>query len=285
MHKSNLEGQRFGKLVVQEYAGNDSNGRTLWKCLCDCGNEKTVSAKRLRSGAVKSCGCLIHNPQFVDLVGKRFGRLVVEKMQSRKAGIVKWECICDCGKRTVVDSHCLVRGQTRSCGCLKREIASDRFRNTDSKNENNGNFKHGMSHKPLHLIWSSMRQRCNNPKSDAFKNYGGRGISVCKEWDESFVQFCKWALDNGYSCGLTIDRINNDGNYEPSNCRWVDRKAQNNNTRRTIRLTVFGKSGSCAEIARLYNVPYEKLRYFASKEGDVERFLREGGYLQDVTDD
>lgn len=96
--------------------------------------------------------------------------------------------------------------------------------------------------------------------------------------------FCKWATENGYADGLTIDRINNDGNYEPSNCRWVSRKEQTNNTRRTIRLTVLGNTGSCSEIAKKYNAPYEKLRYYVNKGGDAETFLREGGYLQDATD-
>lgn len=256
----------------------------MWLCRCDCGNMKTISARCLRRGGVKSCGCLVHKPQFTDLTGIKFGRLLVERMHSRDNGIVKWECVCDCGKKTIVDGHCLKKGTTRSCGCLKREAAADRCRNYDSKRENNGNYKHGLSHRPLYCIWSGMRQRCQNPKSPAFKNYGGRGISVCKEWDESFDVFCKWATENGYADGLTIDRINNDGNYEPSNCRWVSRKEQTNNTRRTIRLTVLGNTGSCSEIAKKYNAPYEKLRYYVNKGGDAETFLREGGYLQDATD-
>lgn len=163
---------------------------------------------------------------FTDLTGKRFGRLVViERSGTETNGAVKWLCRCDCGCTTVVRSYRLRKGITKSCGCYMREVSARMH-----------GEPHGCSNDRLYGVWRSMKARCNRQTHHKYKDYGGRGITVCNEWSRSFTKFREWALDNGYDYNApygqcTLDRINVDGNYEPSNCRWVDSKTQANNQR------------------------------------------------------
>lgn len=169
--------------------------------------------------------------KFIDLTNRRFGRLVVIKdtgLKNRDRRHI-WLCKCDCGQMVEVSSHEL-GSRTNSCGCLKKETIS------------NLNKSHGLSHSRLFNIWRLMKQRCTNLNCKAYKNYGGRGIVVCDSWFNSFSNFCEWAINNGYADNLTIDRFNNDGNYEPDNCRWVNMKTQNNNRRNNHRITYKGKT-------------------------------------------
>lgn len=159
----------------------------------------------------------------VNAIGQRFGRLtVIEETTERKAGSICWICKCDCGNITNPISYtALKRGHTKSCGCWSKEKHKEVF------------TKHGLFGSRLYKIWCGIKERCSNPNRKEYKNYGGRGISVCEEWQNDFKTFYAWALANGYSDNLSIDRINNDGNYEPSNCRWATRKEQQNNRRNT----------------------------------------------------
>lgn len=168
-----------------------------------------------------------------NLIGKKFGRLVViafdeERTSDRR---YKWICKCDCGNIKSVSGRSLKNGYTKSCGCITR-------RSYDAKSR-------------LYHIWIGMRSRCNSPKSDAYKNYGGRGIRVCDEWNNDFEIFQRWAIENGYASDLTIDRIDVDGDYEPLNCRWITRDEQAKNKRNNNSICIDGDERIIADWERI----------------------------------
>lgn len=171
-----------------------------------------------------------------NLIGERFGRLtVISKNGKTKWGNVTWKCACDCGKTVIIPVGHLKSGHTKSCGCLAYDMHVEQL-------ETHGYTTGG---KPrTFTIWRGMKARCLNPKSISYKNYGARGISICHEW-RSFKAFHEWAIANGYSDGLQLDRIDNDGNYCPNNCRWVTRTENARNTRATHLITLNGKT-QCA---------------------------------------
>lgn len=184
-----------------------------------------------------------------DMANQRFGRLlVVERADNDKYGNAMWLCKCDCGKTVVVKGQSLRRGDTLSCGCYHEDEVACRF------------TKHGQSRTRLYHTWQYMKRRCYNPKHKHYSYYGGRGIVVCDEWLSSYENFMQWAISNGYSDDLTLDRIDSDGNYEPNNCRWVSRKVQQNNRSGVLYFTINGETRSLMQWCEIYNVPHERTR-------------------------
>lgn len=205
-------------------------------------------------------------------IGDRFGKLVVIGNSSPSHGERTYICKCDCGKEKNAKSSALYHQITTSCGCMKGE------------NVRNGLFKaHGC--KPFHNIHitrlrQNMITRCYRKNTKSYKDYGDRGIKICDEWLNSYDAFEKWCFENGWKENLEIDRIDNNGNYTPENCRFVT-KLDNCNNRRTSRMiTVFGETMSLANTARKYNVKYSKLQYLLDKgtppEIAVERLQNNG---------
>lgn len=191
-----------------------------------------------------------------DLSGKKFGRVTVVKRVENKNNRVAYLCKCDCGNEFVTLSQRLVSGCTKSCGCLNREKASKRITKI--------NKTHGFSHTRLYEIWKNMRSRCLRTYNTAYKNYGGRGIKICKEWDD-FQSFHDWAYANGYSETLTIDRIDVNGDYCPENCRWISLEQQANNRRTNHFVVHNGERKSIAEWANELGFPYSKMKYRIQK--------------------
>lgn len=172
-----------------------------------------------------------------NLAGKQFGDLLVlkraENSKNRKA---QWFCKCKCGAETIVRSDHLKSGATKSCGCDK-------------------NIKHGLSKTRPYIIWRGIIARCYRTDNHDYADYGGRGIKVCDEWKDDFLSFNEWAMNNGYSDKLTIDRIDTNGNYEPSNCRWISSKKQALNRRNTILIEYKGKEISLSDLSTKLNLP------------------------------
>ena len=197
-----------------------------------------------------------------DLTGKRFGRLnIVSYKGNDKYGRATWTCKCDCGSTKIILGSSLTHGYTTSCGCYNREILR------------NKQLKHDKSNTKLYKVWQAMKTRCYNENFIYYSNYGGRGIKMCDEWKNNFAAFCSWSIANGYEDGLTIDRINVDGNYEPSNCRWITRTQQNNNMRKNIFIEYNGKKQTITEWATELNLNRTALYYRIKRGWDAEKAL------------
>lgn len=197
-----------------------------------------------------------------DLTGKRFGRLVVLRMadERSKDNCVQWICRCDCGTVKAISTHNIKR--VHSCGCYKDEVFK------------RDHVTHGQSDTNLYHVWASMKGRCKNKNNPAYKNYGGRGITVCEEWLD-FSNFYEWSMSNGYGDNLSIDRIDNDGNYEPDNCRWITLQEQQNNKRTNKFIRYKGEVKTPSEWAHLYGVNAKMVCQRVALGWDIERALTE----------
>lgn len=180
------------------------------------------------------------NGNTINLIGQKFGKLTVIRYDHTNKNGAYWLCRCDCGKEKIVCAHSLKTGHVSSCGCLR--FSADNH-----------------SKERLYTTWKDMLRRCFNPKCKSYPNYGGRGITVCNEWKSSYLNFKSWALHSGYTDSLTIDRIDSNGNYEPSNCRWVTLKVQENNTRKNRFLEYHGISHTVSEWANILEISYPAL--------------------------
>ena len=161
--------------------------------------------------------------KLIDYTGQRFGRLTVVRQLPAIQHRARWLCRCDCGAEVITRAESLRRGHVKSCGCLRRDLARAKASTID-----------GHYYEKLHGVWNSMKQRCFNQSSKDFKYYGALGVTVCQAWAEDYLTFRKWALDHGYKDGLSIDRIDPFGNYEPNNCRWITIQDQQKNKRKSI---------------------------------------------------
>jgi hypothetical protein len=250
-----LVGKKFGRLKVLAFAETKKiNGKT--KRQCDCGKTVEVLGVNLTKASkpTRSCGCLRSktrvaiNSQPKDLVGKRFGRLTVVRFLGSKTSNRTnktshwWLCECDCGATKELKTAYLTRNDrpTRSCGCIQSEcvIKANTIHGGTSKFLEYGKY--------LYNLWRNIKQKCYDANSISYKNYGGRGINMYREWIDDYPTFEKWVVENlGHRLeGYSLDRINNNGNYEPGNLRWVDRSAQENNSRKTRKMVAqFTKTG------------------------------------------
>lgn len=177
-----------------------------------------------------------------DLTGKRFNKLVVlHRVENGNGDKSRWKCVCDCGNETTVSGVNLKTGAVKSCGCLRHMK-----HNT-----------HHLSNTRLYRIWNGMKNRCYLKTHHAYSYYGAIGITVCDEWKDSFESFYNWAISNGYSENLTIDRINNSNGYYPGNCKWVTMEEQVNNRRSCIRITYNGETKNLMQWCKLLDLPYK----------------------------
>lgn len=182
-----------------------------------------------------------------DLTGQKFALLTVLSKAESINGKAYWNCVCECGNKTTVSGTNLRSGFVKSCGCLRKKPK----------------LTHHLSGTRLYRIWNAIVQRCNNKNHWAYKYYGAKGITVCKEWESNFINFYEWAISNGYSEDLTIDRVDNNDCYCPKNCRWVNRKVQSNNRSFCKMIEYNGKTQSlmqwCEELSLNYKLIYSRI--------------------------
>lgn len=263
-------GETFGNLTIIKELPQKvfPNGKAyrMFECKCSCGNITNVLLQNLTRGHSTTCGhCGRISKERTVSEGDVFGRLTVikeveselRKDGSRKRNIL---CKCTCGNNKVVPLFSLLRGESRSCGCLARELLLQR------------SITHGLAKKhPLYTVWKGIKQRCLNSKSHAFKDYGGRGIELCEEW-LSFDNFYNWCINNGWDKGKTIDRINNDMGYSPNNCRFVTMLEQNRNKRNNKSVEYNGRKwNSLAGFCEYYKLPYHRVQQQLCRGWSLEK--------------
>lgn len=191
-----------------------------------------------------------------DMIGKKFGKLtIIEECKERdKFGNKIYKCKCDCGNFVKIRGNGLKTGNNRSCGCLR-------------------GVNHGKTKEPLYWVWCSIKQRCYNHNDHRYGDWGGQGITMCYEWCNNFKTFYDWSMKNGYKKGLQIDRINNDGNYEPDNCRWVDRKTQARNKRNCKYYTINGGTHCLSEWCDILGLKYTTVNQRLHRGWNIEKAL------------
>ena len=248
-----LTGEVINGIKIIKEAGRDNKNKVKWLCICpECGEEFVTLSSSLVNSSVKRCPkcskedrvkrmreITINRREELEtsIIGNQYGNLIVteKSLKKNKAGKSLWICLCTaCGNTTELSLSQLKYRKT--CGCIRP------------------NTKHGLKNHRLYHIWGGMKARCNNPNSNCYKDYGERGISVCDEWNNNFVSFYEWAVSHGYKDDLTIERVNVNKGYEPSNCTWIPKSEQPNNTRKTKRITCNGETLNIAQWAKKLKV-------------------------------
>lgn len=184
-----------------------------------------------------------------DIVGKKFGKLKVISFSEKRNGRAYWNCLCDCGNYCIIERSALICGKTKSCGCYKIQRARE------------ANITHGQRYTRLYSIYNKMIQRCYNKNNPKYKNYGMRGILICDKWLNNFTEFYNWAINNGYTDKLTIERINVNKGYEPANCKWIPAKEQAKNRTTNIIITISGEKDILSEWCKKFAINYKKANY------------------------
>ena len=253
--KLDLIGYKFGMWSIINDA-KSKGGRTFWVAKCECGEIKEVPTDALRKGRSKSCGCNTYH-YFNDLTGRKIGELeILRRTENNISKPTMWLCKCSCGNEKEILGKDILSGHTKSCGCLRKKVTGNKSRT------------HGLSKTTLYNIHNSMKSRCNGNNKD----YGGRGITVCDEWKSSYENFHAWAMTNGYKKGLTIERIDVNGNYEPSNCCWIPSNEQQKNRRTVIHIKYKNETKTMAEWARFFEANHSTIQYHL-KNGTVNDFF------------
>lgn len=251
-----ITGLVFGRLTALYQIDRKAERVHYWHCLCTCGNTTDVLKGSLTSGTTKSCGCGCVSIR--DITGLVSGRLTVlyQTQKRNRQGTYYWHCQCECGNTTDVPKYNLVTGHSKSCGCLREEI----------------NTKHGCSTKPLCKVLYGMIARCYNLNDVSYRHYGERGITVCQEWLDSPRAFIEWGEANGYKKGLQIDRMDNDGNYEPSNCRFVTCKENTANRRCTVYVLLNNEKTPATYAAVELGIPIDTIYRWVKKKRVSDKY-------------
>lgn len=260
MRAVNEVGNVYSRLKVISFA-DSLRGAVRWNCICECGNSVIVEGCDLRSAHTKSCGCLIGGGK--NEIGKRYGRLIVKSLSDMrsKEKRLHWVCLCDCGVTTIVSGKDLRSGHTVSCGCygLTKSLTHGHCSNKIHTREYNA--------------WNAMKERCGNPKTSFYHRYGGRGITICDRWINSFENFLE---DMGPKPdGTSLDRKDVNGAYSKSNCRWATSIEQANNTTRSRILSFNGLTMTVSQWARHIGVGPVTLFGMLRAGWTIERCLTE----------
>lgn len=266
-------GEIYGTLQVVSFDEEETTTRTIrygkktncWKCKCiKCGYEVTKPLSELiHNKKVGNSGC--RQCMHVDLTGQRTGRLTVlylDEEMTKKKKRQYWVCQCDCGNIVTIIETALTstrdyRPPTQSCGCLQKEMTSKAHLGLGAW----GGASSNPQTERLYKIWDGMHRRCYDSTNKRYNRYGDRGIIICDEWVNDFNAFKEWAYANGYQDDLTIDRIDYNGNYEPSNCRWATIKEQCNNKEGNVWITYNNETHTISEWSDITGIPYKRLYY------------------------
>lgn len=217
--------------------------------------------------------------KIIDLTGRRFGRLVALEFVGRKNGRTLWKCICDCGKESITAYSNLMSGNTKSCGCLEKANLEYFQRHSYRRKSAGIDFSENLDKHPLYGLWSSMLTRCYNKNSAHYNSYGGRGIKVCDRWQPGNLGFEHFVNDMGArpSKMYTLDRINNDGDYCPENCRWATITQQANNKQKSVIIYYAGKRVYLKKLCQILGLNYSRVAHQIQKGFDINTIISNNG--------
>jgi len=263
-------GRKFNLLtVIDAVSERNSVGRVMWLCKCDCGEECVREGVKLRNGTSKSCGCLNH--VVVDILGKRFGKLVVMALNPlrNKHGGAMWDCICDCGKNKTYSYQLLKNGKAVSCGCKSKEW--QRIFGEQAS-------VHGLCKHPLYKQFHGIIDRCYNPHTPNYPMYGGKGVSVCDEWRNDFKTFYDWALANGWERGMHIDKDHKAITagvkpmlYSPEWCSVMTHFENSQRKRNSILIEYSGETHNLTEWANKLGIKKHTLLFRIERKWPLEK--------------